>query len=143
MTKLPNLENPLLLRTDFADDAAWAAVCEAVQAKSEQGFQAQVECVSDPAFDGLTVDQLMTLITEPADDDWGFVFLVDRLTLTHLESLVLVVDLDEHEQPGRTFRVIPAEMWAVENNLSIANMDFEDFADAVDEDGVFRGFPEG
>lgn len=28
----------------------------------------------------------------------------------------------------------------VENNLSLANMGFEEFADAVDEDGVFRGF---
>jgi hypothetical protein len=25
--------------------------------------------------------------------------------------------------------------------LSIANLDFDDFADAVDQDGVFRGFP--
>jgi uncharacterized protein DUF6924 len=31
-------------------------------------------------------------------------------------------------------------MWGVENNLSLANMDFEEFADSVDADGVFRGF---
>jgi hypothetical protein len=34
-------------------------------------------------------------------------------------------------------------MWGVENNLSIANMDFQDFVDYVDLDGVFRGFPRG
>jgi hypothetical protein len=33
-------------------------------------------------------------------------------------------------------------MWGVENNLSIANMDFEEFADAVGPDGIFRGFPQ-
>jgi len=27
------------------------------------------------------------------------------------------------------------------DNLSIANMDFEEFANAVDEHGEFRGFP--
>jgi hypothetical protein len=32
--------------------------------------------------------------------------------------------------------------WSVENNLSLANMDFEEFANAVDVDGLFRGFPE-
>jgi hypothetical protein len=32
-------------------------------------------------------------------------------------------------------------MWGVENNLSIANMDYSEFADEVDPDGVFRGFP--
>lgn len=41
---------------------------------------------------------------------------------------------------GRTFRIIPSEMWGIENNLSIANMDFRDFADSADADGVFRGF---
>jgi hypothetical protein len=30
-------------------------------------------------------------------------------------------------------------MWAVQNNLVIGNADWEDFADAVDADGVFRG----
>ena len=29
-----------------------------------------------------------------------------------------------------------------ENNLSIANMDFREFAESVDPDGVFRGFPQ-
>lgn len=49
-----------------------------------------------------------------------------------------MVDLDD--EPGRTFRVIPRELWSVENNLSIANMDYRDFADSVGADGVFRGF---
>jgi hypothetical protein len=48
--------------------------------------------------------------------------------------------VDLFEEPGRAFRLIPSEMWAVENNLSIANMDFAEFADAVDADDVFRGF---
>jgi hypothetical protein len=62
------------------------------------------------------------------------------VSLTHPEHPILVVDL--FDEPGRTFRVVPSEMWSVENNLSIANMGFEDFVGAVDRDGVFRGFPE-
>jgi hypothetical protein len=31
-------------------------------------------------------------------------------------------------------------MWSVENNLSLANLDFVDFAESVDDTGVFRGF---
>jgi hypothetical protein len=27
------------------------------------------------------------------------------------------------------------------DDLSLSNMDFEEFASAVDDDGVFRGFP--
>jgi hypothetical protein len=62
----------------------------------------------------------------------------DRVAHTEPDHALLVVDL--HKEPGRTFRVVPSEAWGVENNLSLANMDFEEFADAVDEHGVFRGF---
>ena len=138
MKKLPKTDNSLLLRTDFSDDAAWAALCEAVQEPSEEGFQAFVDCVSDPAYDGLTVEQLVALA--PKGGDRSFAFLADRTTFIHPERPVLVVDL--YDEPGRTFRVIPREMWGVENNLSIANMDYYEFADSVDPDGVFRGFPQ-
>ena len=125
----------LLLRTDFSDDAAWAALCEAIRAPSEDGFQSRVECVDDPAFDGLSVEQLIA----HADEDHTFAFVADLVSLTNPERPVLVVDL--YDQPGRTFRVIPREMWGVENNLSLTNMDYGEFADNVDGDGVFRGFP--
>jgi hypothetical protein len=94
--------------------------------------------VDDPAYDGLTVEELVGLA---AGSDRSFAFLVDRTTLTDPERPVLVVDLSD--EPGRTFRVIPREMWGVENNLSLANMDYKDFAESVDPDGVFRGFSEG
>ena len=134
---LPTSDNSLLLRTDFSDDAAWAALCEAVQIPSEEGFQANLDCISDPAYDGLTVEQLVKLV--PKGGDRAFAFVADRIALTEPEQPVLVVDL--YDEPGRTFRVIPREMWGVENNLSIANMDYSEFADSADADGVFRGFP--
>jgi hypothetical protein len=133
---LPKTENALLLRTDFSDEAQWAALCEAVEAPSKEGFQANVECISDPAYDGLTVGELVALA--PRGGDRSFAFIVDRVTLTGPERPVLVVDL--YDEPGRTFRVVPSEMWGVENNLSISNMGFYEFADHVDPDGVFRGF---
>jgi hypothetical protein len=42
--------------------------------------------------------------------------------------------------PGQTFRVVPTAVWAVENNLSLANLGWEDFVRHLDGDGVFRGF---
>ncbi|GAA2725940.1 MULTISPECIES: hypothetical protein [Streptomyces] len=32
----------------------------------------------------------------------------------------------------------PGALWSIENNLSLSNMDFDEFVDAADEDGVFR-----
>jgi hypothetical protein len=47
-----------------------------------------------------------------------------------------------YERSRHEFRAVSSPVQGIENNLSIANMDFEEFAEAVDEDGVFRGFPE-
>lgn len=137
MKKLPETANSLLLRTDFSDDAAWASLCMAVQQPNDEGFRAYLDCISDPAYDRLGVQELAAV--HPKGGDRSFAFIADRTTLTDPERPVLVVDF--YHEPGRTFRVTPQEMWGVENNLSIANMDFSEFADYADPDGVFRGFP--
>jgi Domain of unknown function (DUF6924) len=136
MKPIAETQNSLVLRTDFSDDAAWNAVCSAVQAP--QGpFGANVDLVSDREYEDATFAQLVAAATEIADRT--FMFVVDRTTVTHVEYPIAVLDL--WSEPGRSFRLIPSEMWSVENNLSIANMDFDEFADAVDADGIFRGFP--
>jgi hypothetical protein len=133
---LPTTRESLVLRTDFSDDASWRSICAAIQAPVGD-FRARVECVSDRAFDGIGPSNVQALLPE----GWShsFLFLADHIALSSEEQPVLVVDL--YEQPGRSFRVIPREAWRVENNLSISNMDFSEFADAVDTDGIFRGFP--
>src|SRR5262249_59564922 len=84
---------------------------------------------------GIALPQLVPLATEIARRT--FMFVVDRTTMTHEEHPVAVLDL--WREPGRTFRVIPSQMWAVQNNLWLANMDFFEFANAVGYDGIFRG----
>jgi hypothetical protein len=139
MKQIPETNNALVLRTDFSGAAAWESICAAIREPAgEFQFQAYVDFVSDPEYDGLTVEQLLSLI--PQGSNHTFIFIVDHVALSRPDHPILVVDL--YTEPGRTFRVIPSEMSSVENNLSIANMDFEDFAESVDEDGVFRGFSE-
>ncbi len=137
-----------MIRTDFTDDAAWSQVCAAagsgVHAQGPDGlFRAHLDCIDDAEFDGLTIEQLLT--RPPGGADLDHVFLADRETITHPDHPILAVDLVA--QPGRSFRMVPSEMQAVENDLSIANMDFAELADFVEADetgrtdGIFRGFP--
>jgi tetratricopeptide (TPR) repeat protein len=133
--KIPITENALVLRTDFSDEVAWKAVCTSIKEAGGE-FQAQVEIVDDPNFERITADQLATSFASEATP--SFAFIVDKLTLTNLVQPILVVDLQN--ESARTFRVTPAALWAVENNLSIGNMEFEEFATAVEADGIFRGF---
>jgi len=137
-TKLPDFDYSLVIRTDFSNDALWQAICEQLkQPQAPYGFAANVECINDTSCDGLTPTAVPSIL--PEESDRAFVFLVDAIAVANAEHPILVVDVSE--QPGRFFRVVPSQAWAVENNLRLANMDFEDFAAACGPDGVMRGYP--
>jgi hypothetical protein len=136
MKKLPKTEKVPVVRTDFANEPEWQAICAAIQEPDEEfGFTANVQFISDPEYASLIAENFPDIL--PEDTHHTFAFIIDRATLSNPDHPVLVVDL--MEEPGRSFRVIPAQMWSVENNLSIANMDFSEFADAVGHDNIYRG----
>lgn len=133
--KIPETENSLVLRTDFSDEKAWKSLCKKLQDPDDE-MSPELDFVSDRAFENLTAAKVPTLLSE--DSTQTFAFIVDHTALTSSGHPVLVIDL--HDQRGRTFRVTAAALGGVANNLSIANMDFEDFAKAVDKEGIFHGF---
>ena len=148
MPMLPHT-GALLVRTDFTDDDAWNQVREeATRDYGPDGFRAYVEPVSDPQWAGATWESVKA--AAPVSDEGPCVlFIADSVTFASPEHPILVVDLDDKilsleefpEIAGRTpFRCIPPELWSVDNNLSISNMDWEEFAREVGDDGVFRGF---
>jgi len=133
MKELPDSADTLVVRTDFSDEAAWALIHSEIE-----DSVAYVLFVSDPDFDGLSIDALISLGRR--DPKRGYMFIVDRISLTDAEHPILVLDLADEPEP--TFRVVPREVSSFDNNLSISNMDWSDFAESADADGVFRGFPD-
>ncbi|MFJ4850468.1 DUF6924 domain-containing protein [Streptomyces sp. NPDC088733] len=124
----------LVLRTDFSDDSAWYALRRTIDAADETA----ATYVDDPRYAGVSVQ---ALVDEDAaadeDEKITYVFLADARTMTDPAHPLLAVDL--YDEPGRSFRV-PAEWYfEISANLSIANMDFADFADSTDDTGTFRG----
>jgi Domain of unknown function (DUF6924) len=142
MEMLPETPDSPVIRTDFDSEDAWRAICKGIRSPVPDGFGgeffAYVAFVENPAFRDLTTAELLERV--PNEYRHSFLMVVDRLTMSSPEYPILIVDL--FGEPGRSFRAIPAEIQAIENNLSIANMDFAEFADYTDEDGVFRGHPE-
>lgn len=126
----------LVVRTDFSDSDTWDAIVSAIRRPTVEDFSAVVELVDDAAYRDLTKARLLDLV--PEGDTRPFLMIVDAVAFRDPEHPVLVVDL--RREPGREFRAVPGAVQSIENNLSIANMDFAEFADAVDTDGVFRGF---
>jgi len=150
-----NAENrPWVVRTDFSNETAWRDLQQAVAApQREPGtdleFLAHVQFVDEQKSRGLTPEQIVREL--PADYGFEFLFVADAATFRSAERPLLVVGfqaIGRSSDGGRgerkeiqSFRAIPAMIQSIENNLSIANMDYADFANSVQADGVFRGFP--
>ena len=134
MPALPRVLYSFLVRTDFTSEGAWRQLSDEAQRENPDGFRANVEPVSDPEFDGVTWEAVKAAV--PANSV-AVIFIADSTALTSPDNPIMVVDLLDSEPP---FRCIPSELWNVDNNLNIANMSWEDFASALDENGVFRGF---
>ncbi len=138
MKPIPQTENALVLRTDFSDQAAWDAICGII--RNPRGifrFRAYVNFLDDVEYADIAKPQLLELI--PQGYGPTFIVVADRIAMSSPEHPLLIIDL--YEGSGRDFRAVPSQVQGIENNLSIANMDFEEFASSVDKDGIFRGFP--
>jgi hypothetical protein len=150
--KLPKSQNPLLVRTDFSRDSAWKDLSKAAKHIPEEvqegiaqtmaanghgssGELSFVRFVDDAQYAGLSARQLLALV--PQGGSGGCLLIADAATFANAERPLLVVELSATAH--RTFRTIPSAVWAIVANLPIANMDWEDFANHVDSDGVYRG----
>jgi len=139
MKPIPKTENALTLRTDFSNQATWDEICAEIRKPvGTFGFLAYVDFLDDVEYENITKVQLLALV--PSDYNHRFVIVADRAAISQPEHPLLIIDL--FEKSAREFRAIPSQVQSIENNLSIGNIDFEEFAEAVDEDGIFRGFPE-
>lgn len=100
---------------------------------NEDGFVADLHIVDGPAYRDLTPKQIAALTPAPSLD-----VIADNLALTSSEHPLLVIQLTE--RGTEHLRVIADELWSIENNISLGNMNWAEFAHAVDDDGIFRGF---
>lgn len=138
-TKLPTTPDVPVIRTDFSDQEAWERVKAGISWVTPDEFEAHVTYVDDPAFAGLTVPDLLE--SDPDRATHALLLVVDETTIRSPEHPVLVVSLgseSDSANDGRSFRAVPHTIQEIENNLSIANMDWVNFADGVDDDGVLR-----
>lgn len=141
MQGLPNTPNAVVIRTDFGNQLAWKKICKLIRAPVPafgDAFYANVEFIDDADFRNLSLEELLTRV--PSDYNQTFLFVVDDVTISAPDFPILIVDL--RAERGRSFRAIPGQVQSIENNLSIANRSFFEFADNVDQDGIFRGFPQ-
>ena len=123
-----------MLRTDFSDHERWDKLREILGQVHYEIFLADLSYLSDPGFAGVQPEDIPLLI-QP-ESRHTFMFLADQRTFSDPDMPLLVVDL--LNEGTMTFRAAAASVGCVENNLSLANSDFEEFCATLDPDGVFR-----
>lgn len=140
----------LIIRTDYGDEQAWAAVkAELMTAWGDGDFEPYVHIADDPEWAGRTPAGLLP--SACADEELSVVFLADRDSMRGGPVTLLAVAVltreecdsdEEFEADGGEFRTVPAGVHEVHANLMIANLSFGDFKEAAEEDpqGTFRGF---
>lgn len=135
--QMNNPQHPYLVRTDFSHDSTWNELIHIASTPSvPYGFQAYLEPINSPNFQSQDAQTIAKNL--PGNYPFAFLFLFDSLTQNHPEHPVLCVHLKKAEP--NWFRVKPKHLWIVENNLSISNVDFEEFMEDLDENGIFKGF---
>lgn len=136
LPKAPDL-GMLLVRTDYSNEGAWQAALSTATAVYETDdfdrMGATLQPVESPELSNLSPEELAALEREGY---LGEIAVADAQTMR--DQTLLFVDFNQ--DVGRTFRAIPTEVEPIVANLSLANMDFFEFADNTGPDGIFRGF---
>lgn len=134
MQILPATEYAPLVRTYFADKAAWDALLKAIGTPNSDGFTAFVTIVNQTEFADAELAQLQ--LPSASTQLFDLVICADKIAMSNEQFPLLC----SKYSTGQTVRVIACELWGIENNLSIGNMDFEEFVKSADTTGIFRGF---
>ncbi|MFG6490831.1 DUF6924 domain-containing protein [Microbacterium sp. P03] len=133
MQSLPLSSDSLLVRTSRSMSAEWRELLAVIGRENADGFRAYVQPVDHRRWYGQAADAIRAAVPP---SEAAVLFVADETTLGSPDLPVLAIQLNGDESP---FRAVAKELWSVENNLNLANMDWHEFADAVDDEGIYRG----
>ncbi|MFG2441099.1 DUF6924 domain-containing protein [Streptomyces sp. NPDC048508] len=140
----------LVIRTDVSDDTVWRGVCaDLLMPWGDGDYEPHVHIVDDPVWSDATTDHVVAAVS--TDEDLSVVFLADHVTIRDGDHPLLAVAVltrdecesdEEFEAYGGSVRAIPAAIHDIHANLSTANLDFADYAEAAGTDpaGIFGSF---
>ncbi|MFG2525627.1 DUF6924 domain-containing protein [Streptomyces sp. NPDC048527] len=139
----------LVIRTDFSDDPAWQHITTVLQQESwTDESEASCHFVDDLGWAGAEADEVLAVLPE---DPPEVVFLADAISMRGKHPLLAVStdpdmeDVDD-DFPGLgstcRFRLLLPALAEMVGNLTIGNMDFEDFSRSAhgDTQKIHRGF---
>ena len=140
-----------LVRTDFSSAKTWRQVLAEIVAgypedlahgeatSPESALQHMWDIFPDRSLIGSTGETLAATTVRDYPDDYRYAayFVADSHTMNDPGNPLAVVSKNPRDQ-ARVFRCRPSQVWMIQGNLEIANMDFDEFAATLDEHGVLN-----
>src|SRR5687768_6048123 len=122
MKELPYKGDPMVVRTDFSNQAVWSSIKRSILGGRDEDDDEAVAFVDDPEYNGATKKQVMAAV--PKDHEHTFIMIVDSVSMMERSHPVLVASL---RKPNVEFRSVPKAINSIAVNLRIANLGFDDF----------------
>lgn len=130
----------VVIRTCFTHPDAWQSLQGFLDKGAGEGGGIDVTSLDNSAYDGLTADQLRTLVDRD-DEDWPhhhILLIADDQALDAPDFPLLAVDNPPGE-PAPSFRISRAHLESFVVNMGLGNTFFSDWSRDADEDGIYRG----
>jgi hypothetical protein len=121
---------PIVIRTDFTDDAAWSRVVEQLFKPLDDGLPLAPHLISDPRYADAAHERILHDVLATLSDPWlpDAVFVADATTMRTPGFPLLALAVEPEDDEESEFRVFADAAVVVSLNLGFGNMDFEDFA---------------
>lgn len=127
----------VLFRTDFSSDRNYNNIINRINnPQNEDGFKPNLKFVSNKNFKNKSVKELKEILVDMSYDHNIF-FVLDAQSIDNNENPILCVSMETNFKVDR-FRVLPDNMWIIENNISTTNLIFEELLFSVDKEGIYR-----
>lgn len=130
MKPISNVRSPLVLRTDFSDNAVWDQICRILDKPFYDSDKMKMNYVNDPQYAGITIAQLFSIIPDPEGSELFEIFIVDATTISDPTHPLLIVDLvgdPGYTKPGRYVRIKTEETRDAASQFEIGNQDIDDY----------------
>ncbi|MEU8682159.1 hypothetical protein [Streptomyces sp. NPDC048611] len=134
----------VVIRTCSTNPEAWQSLQNFLDKGAEDGGGINVTSIDNSAYNGLTADQLRTLVDRD-DEDWPhhrILLIADDQALATPDFPLLAVDNPPGE-PTPSFRIPKAHLENFVVNMDLGNTFFSDWSRDADEDGIYRGTADG
>lgn len=121
----------ICFRTDFSDDNKWKNIKEKI--KNDGEYECFLKYIEEKKFENTEKEKIIEFLNS-INYEYDFFIICDSQSMN--DETLLIININSKNN----FRCRASLLWSPVNNLSIANMDFDEFKNNANDNNIFNGF---